>query len=93
MMDKLIVSSSPHITGNATTRRIMLDVIIALLPETLPTMTLLILPPGGFFVFGMLIALANKLSGKLDKKSASLEGCDESACATCGLCAGKEASE
>lgn len=66
---------------------------IQILPETLPTMTLLILPPGGFFVFGMLIALANKLSGKLDKKSASLEGCDESACAACGLCAGKEASE
>ncbi len=32
-MDKLIVSSSPHITGNASTRRIMLDVIIALIPS------------------------------------------------------------
>ncbi len=66
---------------------------IQILPEALPTMTLLILPPGGFFVFGVLIALANKLSGKLDKKSQALEGCDESACAACGLCSGKEAAE
>lgn len=34
-MDKMLqVSSSPHIRGDATTRRIMLDVIIALLPAT-----------------------------------------------------------
>lgn len=32
-----------------------------------------ILPPGGFFVFGMLIALANKLSGK--KKAPEQVGC------------------
>ena len=31
-MNSLIVSSSPHLTGNASTRRIMLDVIIALAP-------------------------------------------------------------
>lgn len=31
-MEKLIVSSSPHIHGGATTRKIMLDVIIALVP-------------------------------------------------------------
>ncbi|MCL2752489.1 MAG: RnfABCDGE type electron transport complex subunit D, partial [Firmicutes bacterium] len=29
---KLIVSHSPHITGKSTTRRIMLDVLIALVP-------------------------------------------------------------
>lgn len=33
-MNKLIVSSSPHIRSNDTTSRIMLDVIIALLPTT-----------------------------------------------------------
>ena len=33
-MEKLIVSSSPHIHSGASTRRIMLDVIIALLPAT-----------------------------------------------------------
>ena len=31
-MDKLIVSSAPHIHGRDTGRGIMLDVIIALLP-------------------------------------------------------------
>ena len=32
MKEKLIVSSSPHLRGNSTTQRIMLDVIIAMLP-------------------------------------------------------------
>jgi len=32
MADKLFVSVSPHIRGSATTRRIMLDVLIALVP-------------------------------------------------------------
>jgi electron transport complex protein RnfD len=34
-MSKLIVSSSPHIKGNNTTQRIMLDVIVALLPAAI----------------------------------------------------------
>ena len=34
-MNKLIVSSSPHIVGKCETPRIMLDVIIALLPATI----------------------------------------------------------
>lgn len=33
-MNKLIVSSSPHVRSEASTQRIMLDVIIALLPTT-----------------------------------------------------------
>ncbi len=39
-MDKLIVSSSPHITGKASTRRIMLDVIIALVPAALASIVI-----------------------------------------------------
>lgn len=35
MENGFIVSSSPHIRGNASTRRIMLDVIIALIPASL----------------------------------------------------------
>lgn len=31
-MDGIIVSSSPHVTGSVSTRRIMLDVILALIP-------------------------------------------------------------
>ncbi|MBR4800770.1 MAG: RnfABCDGE type electron transport complex subunit D [Clostridia bacterium] len=34
-MAKYIVSSSPHITSNTTTQKIMLDVIIALIPATI----------------------------------------------------------
>ena len=41
-----------------------------------------ILPPGGFFVFGMLIALANKLSGS--KKKPEEIGC--AACPMNGTC-------
>lgn len=52
-------------------------------------MTLLILPPGGFFVYGVLIALANKLAGKMDQPVREECG-DCGNCAGCGLCAGKE---
>ena len=34
-----------------------------------------ILPPGGFFVFGMLIALASKISGKNPPKATGCAGC------------------
>ena len=37
-MEKLIVSSSPHIHSGASTRKIMLDVIIALLPATIASL-------------------------------------------------------
>jgi electron transport complex protein RnfE len=57
---------------------------------------ILILPPGGFFVFGLLIALANKLSSRLDKKEAGIadplaEVCagavnNAAACALCSAC-------
>lgn len=41
----------------------------------LPPMLILILPPGGFFVFGVLIALANKISEKRGKEPAKNLGC------------------
>ncbi len=56
------------------------------LPETIPPMTIFILAPGGFFVFGILIALANALAERSGKSKAQLKGC--SACpmaATCSL--------
>ncbi len=34
-MDKLVVSSSPHVRSNITTTKIMLDVVIALLPSAI----------------------------------------------------------
>ena len=39
-------------------------------------MTLFILPAGGFFVFGILIALANKISDKKKLPRAELHGCE-----------------
>ncbi len=41
----------------------------------LAPMTLFILPAGGFFVFGMLIALANRLAESKGLQSATLNGC------------------
>lgn len=40
-----------------------------------------ILPPGGFFVFGILIAIANRLNQKKDKPEIK----EESACASCPM--------
>ncbi len=34
-MEKLLISNSPHIRSNASTKRIMIDVLIALLPATI----------------------------------------------------------
>ncbi|MBR2351220.1 MAG: RnfABCDGE type electron transport complex subunit D, partial [Clostridia bacterium] len=39
-MEKLVVSSSPHIHSGASTQRIMLDVIIALLPASVAAVVL-----------------------------------------------------
>ncbi|MBR3768765.1 MAG: electron transport complex subunit E [Clostridia bacterium] len=41
----------------------------------LAPMTLFILPAGGFFVFGILMALANRLAEKKGLQSATLNGC------------------
>lgn len=54
----------------------------------MPPMLIFILPPGGFFVFGVLIALSNKLSAKIEGKEAQKTECG--GCAACGLCDGKK---
>lgn len=61
------------------------------LPEAIPPMTIFVLAPGGFFVFGILIALANKLAERKGKPKAELKGC--SACpmaSTCSLIGTKD---
>ncbi len=61
-------------------------------PEAIPPMTIFVLAPGGFFVFGMLIALANKVAERNGKPKAELKGC--SACpmaSTCSLVGSKDA--
>jgi len=47
-------------------------------------MILFVLPPGGFFVFGLLIALANKLTGGKDVKAGfDCLGCPGCASGSC----------
>ena len=57
---------------------------IQILPAAIDPMLILILAPGGFFVFGVLMACANKLAEKKGKAPATLNcaGCPASAC--CG---------
>ncbi len=42
----------------------------------LTPMTVMLLPPGGFFVFGILVALSNKLATRAGKKPVESIGCD-----------------
>ncbi len=48
-------------------------------------MLIFILPPGGFFVFGVLMAAVNRLAEKKGKKRAELRGCE--ACPMASSCA------
>lgn len=54
-------------------------------------MTIFLLPPGGFFVFGVLVSLANKLAEKTGKEPAKKVDC--SACSACGECNACKAKE
>ncbi len=47
-------------------------------------MIVMILPPGGFFVFGILVALSNWLAEKSGKEKVTSLGCGD--CALCGTC-------
>ena len=53
---------------------------------TTTPMVVMLLPPGGFFVFGVLVALANKVAVRLGKKPVKKLGCDgcHGDCANCG---------
>ena len=54
-------------------------------------MTIFLLPPGGFFVFGVLVSLANKLAENTGKEPAKKVDC--SACSACGECNACKAKE
>lgn len=55
-------------------------------------MLILILPPGGFFVFGVMVALAQRMSERINKKKPAAFGIcagainEETACLLCGNC-------
>ena len=61
----------------------------------IPAITIFVLPAGGFFVFGLLIWLTNRLSHKLDKTAARKE-LGAQVCAACpmaGTCGGLDSGE
>lgn len=64
------------------------DVLTALHLEPI---LIFILAPGGFFVFGLLIACANKLAESKGKDKAELNGCDS--CPMAASCAVKLSGE
>jgi electron transport complex protein RnfE len=70
-------------TGALTAMAVLREVIgtgtfagIPLFGTQFVPMTILILPPGGFFVYGCMIALANKLQGKSAKKQTGCGACE-----------------
>lgn len=67
---------------------------LAVLPGGISPMIIFILPPGGFFVYGMLIALANKLAVKSGKKPVThlgCKGCPQAS--TCSHCEHEEGAQ
>ena len=65
----VVMGSIRELIGNGTIFNIVIND-----GSVIPPMLILILAPGGFFVFGMLIALANKIAVKKGKEPATL-GC------------------
>lgn len=77
----LLMGSIREIIGSGTIFGIVLTANI------IPPMTIMLLTPGGFFVYGILVALANKLASGGEK--AELKGC--SGCPAADMCSGTEA--
>lgn len=57
---------------------------LPLLPASIAPMAIFILPPGGFFVYGLMMATANKLAEKKGLPKAELHGCES--CPMAGSC-------
>ncbi len=58
--------------------------------EFIDPMVIFLLPPGGFFVFGMLVAASNAMAKRQGKKTVESIGCE--GCPSKGIC-GKESCE
>lgn len=68
-----------------------IDITEQLAAVGLEPILIFILAPGGFFVFGMLIALANKIAENNGKPKATLNGCE--GCPMASACAVKISNE
>lgn len=64
---------------------------LQIIPAYVSPMLIFILPPGGFFVFGMLIACANKIADKKGLSKAELKGCED--CPMAASCSIREEIE
>jgi Na+-translocating ferredoxin:NAD+ oxidoreductase subunit E len=62
-----------------------------IMPVSVTPMAIFILPPGGFFVYGLLMALANRLAEKKGMPRAELHGCDS--CPMANACSLKSSDE
>lgn len=82
----ILMGSIREIFGNGT----LFGLSIPMLQSggVIEPILILILPPGGFFIFGVLVALAQRLSNKLDDKTNR----DEMP-AHCGMCGGCASGE
>ncbi|MBP9565407.1 MAG: electron transport complex subunit RsxE, partial [Clostridia bacterium] len=61
------------------------------LPESIPPMTIFVLAPGGFFVFGLVMACANRLAEKKGKPKAELHSCGS--CPMAASCSLKDSGD
>lgn len=59
-----------------------------ILPQAIDPLAIMVLPPGGFFAFGIIMALANKLAKRVGLREATLNDC--AGCALSGECALKD---
>lgn len=78
----VLMGSIREIIGNGSIFNIALPVIRS--GGLIEPMLVFILPPGGFFVFGLLVALAQKLSRRLDNAADLKEM--SAHCGMCGAC-------
>ena len=78
-MTLVVMGGIREIIGNGTIFGFVLNS-----GSIIPPMLIFILPPGGFFVFGVLVALANKLAAKKGKEPAKLGCASCPAASSCG---------
>jgi len=57
---------------------------VTIFPASITPMAIFILPPGGFFVYGIMMAVANRIAEKKGMPKAGLNGCD--LCPMAGSC-------
>jgi electron transport complex protein RnfE len=81
----LLMGSIREILGNGTIFG------MAVTAGHIEPMLIMIMAPGGFFVFGVLIALANKVAEKMGKAPAKSTGC--AGCPNAGSCAAEEGAD